>query len=198
MENSYQKKISKEALNDLPLGEFPGEIVCIRKAEDVYPAIAEMKNERVIGFDTETKPNFKRGQRNGIALLQLSSPEKAFLFKIKKTGMPDALIDFLSDERIIKPGVAIHDDLKGLKKIRQFTPGGFVELQKLSRQYGIENNGLRKLTGIVLNFRISKSEQLSNWEQNTLSKRQMLYAATDAWTSCLIYRSLVYSEKFEF
>jgi ribonuclease D len=144
----------------------------------------------MIGFDTETKPSFKRGQVNSVALLQLSTGKKAFLFRINKIGLPDALKKILSDPEVMKVGVAIHDDIKGLQRISPFKPAGFIELQHEVKDYGISDFSLKKIAGIVLGIRISKSQRLSNWEADELTEAQQCYAATDAWISFQILHSL--------
>jgi ribonuclease D len=190
----FIESITKEALADLPLHAFDGEIFVIEKENQIKSAINYLKGQNVIGFDTETKPSFKRGQVHKVALLQLSTNEKAFLFRINKIGLPDSLKAILTDESIIKVGVAIRDDIKTLQKISPFSPKGFVELQDEVQDYGIQDFSLKKITGIVLGFRISKSQRLSNWESDELNEGQQLYAATDAWVSYGIYKSLIAPE----
>ncbi len=197
MQFNFEKEISKEALNALPLVQFSGKIVMIDNITDADIAAEKLANERVLGFDTESKPVFQAGGRNRIALLQLSTLDTAYLFKTIKIGVPDSVKKILSNPEIIKAGAAVKDDVNGLRKLKSFEPAGFVELQKLSLKYGIENNALSKMAGIVLGFRISKAEQLSNWELMFFTEAQKRYAATDAWVGLLIYRALVYGEKFE-
>ncbi len=196
MSNLFPNKISNEDLNQLPLDAFPGKIVCIDTIEKADRIARFLAKQHVLGFDTETKPAFKRGQRNGIALLQLSTLDEAFIFRINKIGLPKSVADILANENIIKAGAAVKDDIVGLQRLQKFKAGGFIELQKLSEKYGIDDNALKKMAGIVMGFRISKSEQLSNWEQDRLTQRQLKYAATDAWVGLLIYRGLVYGERY--
>lgn len=187
----FIESITKEALADLPLHAFDGEIEVIESEDQIKSAINYLKKQQVIGFDTETKPSFKRGQVHRVALLQLATNEKAFLFRINKIGLPDSLKAVLADESVVKVGVAIRDDIKALQKINPFIPRGFVELQDEVREYGIQDFSLKKITGIVLGFRISKSQRLSNWEADELAEGQQVYAATDAWVSFGIYNSLI-------
>ncbi|MGQ7870324.1 3'-5' exonuclease [Sunxiuqinia sp. sy24] len=187
----FIESITKEALADLPLHAFDGEIVLVDKEDQLKTAIAYLRDQDVLGFDTETKPSFKRGQVHQVALLQLSASEKAFIFRISKIGLPNELKDILADEQIAKVGVAIRDDIKALQKINRFSPQGFIELQEEVKGYGIQDFSLKKITGIVLGFRISKSQRLSNWEADQLSEAQLSYAATDAWVSCEIFNSLI-------
>ena len=185
-----RNKLSKEELHAFPIKKFSGEIYLIDDFKNLNKAIDILKEQTVLGFDTETRPAFKKGVFNNVALIQLSTQNQAFLFRINKIGLPDALIDVLTDESIIKVGAAIRDDLKALKKINPFTPSSFIDLQNYVKYFGIESYSLQKMSAIVLGFRISKSQQLSNWETTELTKAQMVYAATDAWVSLEIYLKL--------
>jgi ribonuclease D len=149
-----------------------------------------LKQEKVMGFDTETRPSFRKGQVNQISLVQLATPFHAFLFRISALNLPDKLIELFEDDSIIKVGAALHDDLIDLRRIRDFKAGGFLDLQKYVGAFGIENKGVAKLSGIVLGFRISKNQQLSNWDAGKLSEAQKEYAATDAWVCLRIYQEL--------
>jgi ribonuclease D len=191
--SKFNSEISKEEIKQLESSAFEGDIYIVNDQEGAVIAARELANYPVLGFDTETKPSFKKGQVFEVSLLQLSIPGKAFLFRILLCGIPDLLKQVLEDENIIKTGVAIHDDLKKLRKIRDFIPGGFVDLQKFSSELGIESNGLRKLAAIVLGIRISKNQQLTNWESEELTEAQAIYAATDAWVSYEIYEKLMAS-----
>ncbi len=186
----FRENISKEALADLPLSVFEGEIVVVDDDSKVFEAVEYLSACTVIGFDTETKPSFKRGQVNPVALLQLSSADRAYLFRLQKIGLPQELIYLLSDPNIQKVGVAIHDDIKALQRLEYFQPKGFVELQDEVKDFGIQDFSLKKIAGIVLGVRISKSQRLTNWEAE-LSPAQQTYAATDAWIAHEIYQSLV-------
>ncbi|HNU77220.1 MAG: 3'-5' exonuclease [Prolixibacteraceae bacterium] len=184
--SAFKETISAQEMSLLPLRQFEGEIILVEAPADVREAVSCLKRARVLGFDTETKPSFRKGNNHKVALLQLATHDQAFLFRVAKTGIPDALRNLLSDPRIMKAGVAIHDDLKALQKIRAFKPGGFVELQEKAKKMGIRDFSLKKLCAILLGFRISKSQQLSNWEAEELTPQQMVYAATDAWASLII------------
>jgi ribonuclease D len=187
---SFDRSIDKETINELPLKVFEGPIHIIddpEKIKNVLPAIAGC---RFLGFDTETRPSFKKGKKNKVALLQLATPQESFLFRINKIGLPKELRKILADPDIIKVGAAIHDDIKSLQKIKSFNPGGFADLQNLVRDFGIESLSLKKLAAIVLNFRISKSQQLTNWDAGELSEAQQKYAAMDAWVALQIFLEL--------
>jgi len=153
--------------------------------------IPKLENQKILGFDTETRPSFRKGRKNKVSLIQLSTGKLACLFRINKIGFPDELIRILNDPKVIKAGVAIHDDIRFLKNIRRFNPDGFIDLQKYVKEFGISSSGLKKLAAIVLGFRISKRQQVTDWEADKLTEAQQLYAATDAWVCYEIYRKLV-------
>lgn len=186
----FISSISKEDLKELPILQFPGEIHLIETKEAVIEACANLAKEKYLGFDTETKPSFSKGKVNEVALLQLSSNSNAYIFKLKKTGLLPELTQLLSSPVILKIGAAIHDDIKHLKRIGFFREAGFVDLQSFVKQFGIENSGLSKLAGIVLKHRVSKSQQLSNWDSEMLTPAQLLYASTDAWAALRIFEEL--------
>lgn len=186
----FKESITKEELTELPLRWFDGEIQIIEDLAQVDEVAKFLATQKVIGFDTETRPAFKKGVVNRVALLQLSTTDRAFLFRVNKMGLPKPILKILSNPRIIKPGVAIRDDIKGLQAISKFIPKGFIELQDHAKEMGIQNFSLKKLSAIVLGFRISKSQQLSNWEAPSLTDAQKIYAATDAWAALEIYKTL--------
>ncbi|MBQ3656531.1 MAG: 3'-5' exonuclease domain-containing protein 2 [Bacteroidales bacterium] len=186
----YKEDITREELNGLPIKAFSKEIFVIESLEDAVKAAQYLKNQTVLGFDTETKPCFLKGKRNNVALLQLATEDYAFLIRCCKIGLPDEIAQILADENIKKVGVAIRDDVKGLQKWRGFVPGGFVELSSFAQKFGISAASLKKLCGIVLGFRISKAMQLSNWEDIVLKPKQQVYGATDAWAGYKIYKQL--------
>ena len=185
----FRENISKEELTEFPLKWFEGKIVVVDRPEQIKGVAEILSEHNIIGFDTETRPSIKKGKINKVALLQLSTPRHAFLFRIKKIGLPEEIREILSNPEIMKPGVAIRDDIKALREIADFEPAGFIELQDHAKEIGIQNFSLKKLAAIVLGFRISKSQQLSNWEADFLSDAQQIYAATDAWVSLEIYRN---------
>lgn len=183
--------ITKEEINELPLGQFEGKIYLIDRADQVEEAVDFLEDQRIIGFDTETKPSFKKGQFNHVSLLQLSTSEQAFLFRLNKIGFPDPLRNLLEKENLVKIGAAVHDDLKGLKKLTDsFFPLSFFDLNDELKKVGFHNVGVRNLSGMVLKIRISKSEQVSNWESEILTEKQQRYAATDAWACLEIFHVL--------
>lgn len=187
----FKESISSQEYVDLPLKTFEGDIVLVDNIQMVRMAARYLNQFNMLGFDTETKPIFKKGETRRVALLQLATEEKAFLFKVLKIGLPDELIGIFSNPGIIKAGVAIRDDIRGLQKMAPFKPEGFIELQDTASAAGIQNLSLKKLSAIVCGFRISKSQQLTNWESHELTDQQIVYAATDAWVSLKIYQNLV-------
>jgi len=187
----FKKTIDKDDIKLLPLKKFEGETYLIDSHDKLKDAIEFLKNQPLLGFDTETRPSFKKGRTNSVALLQLSSENKAFLFRINKVGLPYSVVKILADKHILKVGVAIRDDIRILKKINPFLPETFIDLQDFVKNYGIEDMGLLKLAAIVLDWRISKAQQLSNWENELLTPAQLNYAATDAWICLEIYKKLL-------
>jgi ribonuclease D len=186
----FLPNINKDDLKQLPALQFQGTIHVIDSVQWAEDVCNVLINEKMLGFDTETKPSFKRGKSNKVAILQLATHSDAYLFKVKKIGIPDKLAAVLSSPLVLKIGAAIHDDIRHLKQISFFKEAGFLDLQSYVKQFGIESCGLSKLSGIVLNHRISKSQQLSNWENDLLTEGQLVYAATDAWASLEIYNTL--------
>ena len=188
--NNIGISISKDEIKALPLTSFPGEIIVVDHPGSVTEAVKLLKGNNVLGFDTETKPAFKKGVVNGVAIMQLATRDRVFIFRLNKTGLTPPLAALLSDARILKVGAAIRDDLRSLRKLNGFCPAGFIELQDLVKEYNIVDCGLRKLAGIILGIQISKAQQVSNWEKEILTNAQLNYAATDAWVCHEIYLKL--------
>ena len=185
-DNNFIERVSPEVIEALPLGVFPGEIVVIESfGEEYRAAIRYLRRQRVLGFDTETKPCFTpHTPQPGVALLQLSGPSKAFLFRVKSLGMLRELCNILSNPKIVKVGAATTDDVRGLQRYRRFAPQSFVDLQHLVADWG-------KMAAIIMEVKISKAQQLSNWEAENLSDQQQKYAATDAWICREMYLKLM-------
>ena len=193
----YRITIPPEEIEKLDLVSFPGSIIVIETpGEALDKAISYLRRQKIIGFDTESRPSFSSDQPHyGVSLLQLSGATKAYLFRIKKCGMPKNLCRLLADPRVVKVGAAVHDDLRGLKRLHGFEPAGFVDLQKIGWEYGIRDKAVKKMAANILGIRISKTQQLSNWEADRLSEPQQRYAATDAWVCREMYLKLLKSEK---
>ena len=192
----FQICISPEEIAALELASFPGEIVVVDEPGPVMDqAVRYLKKQAVLGFDTETRPTFSPDQHsNGTALLQLSGGGKAYLFRLKKCGLPRSLAAVLANPSVVKVGAATLDDVRGLQKITKFSPKGFVDLQNMVWEYGIRDKSVKKMAAIILGVKISKAQQLSNWEAENLSEGQQRYAATDAWICREMYLRLLGSE----
>ena len=193
----FVHSITQEEIERLELKAFPGRICVVeRDGQEFRDAVNYLENRKIIGFDTESRPCFSADQPHyGVSLLQLSGSDKAFLFRIKTLGMRKELCAILSNPNIIKVGAAVRDDIRGLQRYARFTANGFVDLQKMVEKYGIADKSVKKMTAIVLGFRISKTQQLSNWEAESLSDAQQLYAATDAWVCREMYKKLLSVEQ---
>lgn len=175
------KVISKEEINKLPILSYKGEIVVVSTAEDAEDCAMEMMQEKIFGFDTETKPVFVSGKSNKISLIQIAGERKVWIFLIQHFTIGNQFKTFLEDEGFLKIGVAISDDIKKLRQSTGISARGMFELSHLSKKVGLLESGLRTLTAKVLGHKLSKKQQTSNWETNPLSEAQIIYAATDAW-----------------
>lgn len=193
----FSVSITPKEMEALDFASFPGKIYVIDSVgAEFNRAIAYLRSQKIVGFDTETRPTFSADQpRYGVALLQLSGPDKAFLFRINKMGVHRRLCNILASDKIIKVGAAIHDDIRGLQKQHDFIPSSFIDLQKIVCEWGIKDKSVKKMSAIILGFRVSKTQQLSNWEADRLSESQCKYAATDAWVCREMYLKLLSSEK---
>jgi ribonuclease D len=183
--------ITADEINLLPLKAFKGKIDLVTTNERLPKIFSEISEHEVIGFDTETRPSFVRGQLHKVSLLQLAIPHKVFLIRLNHTGLDHKIISFFENDKLIKAGVGIRDDIKTLHKLGKFLPEGFAELSTMARQAGLEVESVKKLAGLLLGIRISKGAQTSNWEAETLSEKQLMYAATDAWVCLEIYKKLI-------
>jgi ribonuclease D len=182
--------ITSEEINRLPLKTFEGKTVVVSDIHQLPRAIKEIEKHEVVGFDTETRPSFKRGQFYHVSLLQLAVPKKAYLIRVNHTGVTDEIKELFENSNVIKTGVGIRDDLKALQKLKPFDPAGFFDLSTLAKQAGLQVESVKKLTGLLLGFRISKSAQTSNWEAATFTQKQIEYAATDAWVCLELFQRL--------
>ena len=183
----FPERLAKEHIKTLPVRAFDGKINLITDISDVRDAIKNLRKHPVLGFDTETRPVFKKGVQHNVSLLQLSSPKEAFLFRLNRLGFPNELVEILEDSSIQKVGIAILDDVRGLQKLSNFRAGGFIDLAEIASDLGIVTCGLRNLAAIFLGVRIIKKAQLTNWERPVINSKQSLYAATDAWICLEMY-----------
>jgi ribonuclease D len=186
----FKTNITKEEINLLDILEFKGKIHLIEDLDAFSTLYSIIENQAYIGFDTESKPNFVKGEKNKVAMIQIAIPDNVFLFRLNKIGFAQELVDILENEKIRKVGVAIKNDARELQSLKQYKPKGFLELPDLSSKFGIQANGLRSLAAVILNGRISKSAKITNWEAEFLTEKQLIYAATDAWACLKMYERL--------
>ena len=192
---TFPQHITKEEINELPLRKYEGKIVLVTDPDRLDEVFEELKEHPVVGFDTEARPSFKRGVRYDTSLIQLSVSRKTYIIRLNYTGLSQAFIDFFADPSIKKVGISIKDDLKDLRVLcakhhLTFTSENVLELNEVAKRLKVNHAGVRKLTAIFLNFRVSKAQQTSNWENPQLTEPQLRYAATDAWVCLEIYRKL--------
>lgn len=191
----FRTKITKDEVNQMPVVIFEGKITLVDDLSKINPAIEELRKSAIVGLDTETKPSFTRGTHNKVSLVQISTLEHCFLFRLNKIDFPAALAEFLADESIKKIGLSLRDDFSGLNKHHAFKPANSVDIQSIAQSYGILELGLQKIYAILFGKKISKSQRLSNWENPELTEQQQRYAATDAWASLQIYLQLMKEKK---
>ena len=186
--------ITKEQLAELPKETFNGSIIVVDHQEEVAAAVAHLSNHKAIGFDTETKPSFKRGQNHKVALMQLATDEVCYLFRLNHIGYPDKLVHLMSNPDIKKIGLSLRDDFAAIRQRSVRKPENFIDLQLFVDKFGIDDNSLQKIYALLFGKKISKSQRLSNWEAPQLTPAQQAYAAIDAWACLRIYNHLVDSD----
>lgn len=184
-------KFDKKSINSLPRILFPGKIVLIDKAEDTEEAVNFLLSQPILGVDTETRPSFSKGRGFQVSLLQVSTHDVCFLFRLHLTGITPAIIRFLEDKKVPKVGLSWHDDLLQLHRRAEFKAGYFIELQDEAKKFGLQDMSLQKLYANLFHQKISKAQRLSNWEASELKDSQMAYAATDAWCCIKLYEELL-------
>lgn len=193
----FQATISNEQTAELSSARFDGEIIVVERDEQIKDMCRDLSSQHIIGFDTETRPSFKAGVTNKVALLQLSTHKRCYLIRLCRTRLHNAILKILSNPNILKIGADVAGDIRSLHALRHFTERGFVDLQHIACNWGIEERSLRKLSAIVLGQRVSKAQRLSNWEASKLTPQQQMYAATDAWVCIKIYEKLLSVEPIE-
>lgn len=186
----YTHTITKEDISLLPIEEFHGRIIIIDTEKDTDKAVDYLSQYTQVGFDTETRPSFKKGTHYKISLMQISTDEACFLFRLNRMGIPERLEQFLTDDRIQKIGLSLRDDFGAIRKRTDIKPANFVDLQNVVGQYGIQEASLQKIYAILFDKKISKGQRLSNWEADVLTEQQKKYAALDAWACLKIYNLL--------
>ncbi len=180
-------RITKAEINELPLYAYEGTVHLVKSAEGVAASLEALEGTAVVGFDTESRPTFKKGDSFPPTVVQVASDQAVYVYQLLHIGGLAALLPLLEDPAVAKVGVALHDDIKRLQELEDFEAAGFVDIASVTRQLGILNTGLRSLTALTLGVRISKSAQLSNWARPELTAKQVSYAATDAWVSREVY-----------
>lgn len=195
MEKIIYSKFDKSDIVALPRAVFDGRIFVINTEAEAEKAVAYLLGQDILGVDTETRPSFKKGQRHNVALLQVSTHDTCFLFRLNLIGMPPAIIRLLEDINVPKIGLSLHDDILSLHKRADFTPGNFIDLQQHVGELGVKDLSLQKLYANFFHQKISKTVRLSNWETDVLSDNQKTYAATDAWACIKIYEELMRLER---
>lgn len=187
---TIKKSIEKVEMVGMPKVEFSGNIVVVDTLEKANQTILTLSEESIVGFDTETKPSFRKGVINKIALIQLSTDNCAYLIRLNKIGLPDFIVDFLANPDVLKVGLSIKDDFSSLSRRSTIFPESFVELQDYVQKFGIKEKSLQRIYAILFEEKISKNQQLSNWENETLTQAQKKYASIDAWACQRIFRYL--------
>ena len=183
------KFVSKEDVQKYPLIDFNGRIHLIENLKDASRCFKKIAKASIIGFDTETKPSFKRGVHYDVSLVQLSVDNDVYLFRINKIGLVQELIDVFNNPDVVKIGIDIKNDLLGLQKIKKFNPLNFIDLNQLAKKNNFQSIGAVKLTIMLLGFRISKKQRLSDWSLDVLTDQQKHYAAIDAWICPKIFNA---------
>lgn len=190
MSSRYVAHIDKNLIQELPLTSFEGEVIIVDVPEKVKDAVEYLNQFAVLGVDTEARPSFKRGVHYPTALVQVATLERCYLFRLTHVGMPKELAEIFANPAICKVGLAFKDDLNGLRRRRDFKPANCVDLQSIVCKYGIMDLGLQKIFAIIFGKKISKAQQLTNWENSHLTPEQAKYASTDAWATLSIYLEL--------
>ena len=187
----FLPNISKDEINRLDLVHYTGKIQLVEDEKYFESVFDQIHQHSFVGFDTETKPSFQKGEKNHVSLVQIAIPDHVYLLRIHKTGLKNELLSFLENDQILKVGVAIRNDARELQQINHFRAAGFLELPDVTTKIGIEAKGLRSLAAIILKGRISKTAKITNWEAERLSDKQLTYAATDAWVCMQMYQRLI-------
>lgn len=185
-----KETFDKKEIGALPVASFEGRIIIVQSETESDKAVRYLLSQQILGIDTETRPSFRKGQTHQVALLQVSTVDTCFLFRLNMIGITESIKRLLEDCTVIKVGLSLKDDMHQLSKRADFTPGMFIELQHEVKKIGIKDMSLQKIYANLFSKRISKGQQLSNWEADTLTPQQKAYAATDAWACIMIYNEL--------
>ena len=191
MLKTIYNKYEKTLIPSLPIAHFQGKIIVVLTPGETERAVRFLLSQPILGFDTETRPSFRKGHQHKVSLLQVSTPDICFLFRLNYTGLTDSLIQLLEDESVLKIGLSWHDDVNALHKLKEFNVGKFIDIQHVASELGIEDLSLQKIYANLFAQKISKRQQLSNWEADVLTDKQKTYAATDAWACIQIYNEII-------
>ena len=186
----YLHKPSKEEINDLPIRRYEGPVEVIRTQEELDKAMERLRGQAVLGFDTESRPSFRKGKYYPPSLVQLATADRVYIIQLTWLPLNDTLASLLGAPDVLKVGAAIHDDIKELQKLHDFIPDGIADLGDMAKDLGLETRGLRSLAANILGVRISKAARCSNWAGKKLQNQQIVYAATDAWIGRELYFKL--------
>lgn len=190
MNASLQRKLSAHDINALEIRAYEGRLEIVRSQKHMLSAVRKLKKERLLGFDTETRPAFEKGVSYPPSLVQLAAGNCVYIFQLQFIEKPAKLFSILASEKIVKAGVSVSDDVKDLRSVSEFVPAGFVDIGDRARKCGMQHHGLRGLTALLLGFRISKSKRRYNWSVPDLSRSAIRYAATDAWVGRELYLTM--------
>lgn len=197
MEMKYQSHVAKEEMETYPLYVYAGNVFIIEDKDSLSEAVEFLSNCSCMGFDTETRPAFHKGESYKVGLLQLAAQDRVYLFRLNKCGFDTSLMHLLANPEILKIGVGIRDDIRSLRKLGVFLPAAFVDMQDYAALYGIEDKSFSKLMAIIFHVRISKRQRVSNWDAESLSEAQIRYAATDAWGALKMYEQLKLDKRID-
>ncbi len=186
----YEHTIAKDVIAELPVEQFPGRIIVLTTEKEANKAVDYLLKFPVVGFDTETRPSFKKGQSYKVSLLQVSTDDTCFLFRLNHMGFPTSIAEFFASTEVIKVGLSLRDDFNALRKRANIQPDNYIDLQSLVGNFGIEDVSLQKIYAILFQKKISKGQRLTNWEAEALTDSQKKYAALDAWACLQIYKEL--------
>ena len=187
MKKTLYDQFDKSRIASLPCVHFDGRIEVVVSASEAARAVRFLLQQDILGVDTETRPTFRRGDYHHVALLQVSTRDICFLFRLNHTGITPDILRLLEDTTVPKIGLSLCDDMNSLHKLADFTPGSFIDLQNHMKELGVRDLSLQKLYANFFNQKISKRQQLSNWERDVLEESQKRYAAIDAWACVRLY-----------
>ena len=191
MRNIIYNKIDKKSIAQLPTVTFPGKTVVVMSESEAEKAVHFLLSQDILGVDTETRPSFKKGETHMVSLLQVSTSDVCFLFRLNHIGITPAILRLLENKAVPMVGLSLHDDMLSLHKRVAFTPGFFIDLQDLVGELGIEDLSLQKLYANLFHQKISKRQRLTNWDSDVLNDKQKAYAALDAWACINLYKEIL-------